>query len=374
MRGASTLGGIRALVVKEFLVVWKDLRSRFVLIGPPLVQLVVFGYAATYDLQDVAFAVYNEDGSATSRELVARFEGSPMFRRVPDVTRNQGIAETIDSRRAQLVLHVGPTFARDLRASPPAAVQLVIDGRNSNTALLLLGYANQIVDAWNREWLRDHGRPQPPGRLEVRAWFNPNLHSRWFIVPGIVALLTLVVTLVVTALSVARERELGTFDQLLVTPLRPIDILVGKALTPLMIGLVEGTVIVAAAVLWFRVPFLGSFVLLYGALALFLLAAIGVGLMISSVVRTQQQAILGAFLFLVPSIVLSGFATPIANMSVVVQPLTYVNPMRYFLIVVRGLFLQGMPVELVAPQLWPMALIAAVSLAAAGWLFRHRTS
>jgi len=374
MSGGLALRGIRALVVKEFLVVWKDLRSRFVLIGPPLIQLVVFGYAATYDLQDVAFAVYDEDQTATSRAFVARFEGSPLFRRVSDVTTSHGIEETIDSRRAQLVVHLGPTFSRDVRVAPPAHVQLVVDGRNSNTALLLLGYSHQIADAFNRQWLRGHGQPVPPARLVVRSWFNPNLHSRWFIVPGIVALLTLVVTLVVTALSVARERELGTFDQLLVTPLRPIEILIGKALTPLMIGLVEGTVIVAAAVLWFRIPFLGSFLLLYAALACYLLAAIGVGLMISSLVRTQQQAILGAFLFLVPSIVLSGFATPVANMSAAVQPLTYVNPMRYFLIIVRGLFLQGMPAGLVAPQLWPMALIAVATLTAAAWLFRSRTS
>ena len=365
---------IHALFVKELLAVWKDPRSRFVLIGPPIIQLLVFGYAATYDLQDVPIAFYVEDGGGDARELVARFAGSPVFRTVAHLERESDIARVIDAREATLVVHVGQDFSRDLRVAPPARVQLVVDGRNSNTALILTGYANAIVRDFNVDWLRHHGARLPPAHLTVRSWFNPNLHSRWFIVPGIVALLTLVVTLVVTALSVARERELGTFDQLLVTPLRPVQILIGKSLAPLLIGIVEGTVIVIVAILWFRVPFLGSFGLLYLGMILFLLAVIGVGLMISSLVRTQQQAILGAFLFLVPAIILSGFATPIANMSRAIQPLTYVNPMRYFLLIVRGLFLEGMPAGLVAEQLWPLALIAAASLTAAGWLFRNRLS
>jgi ABC-2 type transport system permease protein len=363
---------IGALVVKELLAVWKDPRSRFVLIGPPILQLMVFGYAATYDLQDVPIAFYVEDSGGDARELVARFAGSPVFRTAAYLERESDIARVIDAREVTLVVHVGQNFSRDLRVAQPARVQLVVDGRNSNTALILTGYANAIVRDFNIEWLRRHGKRMPPASLVVRSWFNPNLQSRWFIVPGIVALLTLVVTLVVTALSVARERELGTFDQLLVTPLRPIQILIGKSLAPLLIGLVEGTAIVLVAVLWFGVPFLGNLALLYVGMILFLLAVIGVGLMISSLVRTQQQAILGAFLFLVPAIILSGFATPIANMSEAIQPLTYVNPLRYFLVIVRGIFLQGMPAELVAQQLWPLALIAIASLAAAGWLFRNR--
>lgn len=363
---------IGALFVKELLAVWKDPRSRFVLIGPPIIQVMVFGYAATYDLQGVPVAFYVEDAGRDARDLLARFAGSPVFRAVASLERESDIARVIDAREATLVLHVGQNFSRDLRVARPARLQLVVDGRNSNTALILTGYANAIVRDFNVEWLRRHGERMPPASLVVRSWFNPNLQSRWFIVPGIVALLTLVVTLVVTALSVARERELGTFDQLLVTPLRPIQILIGKSLAPLLIGVVEGSVIVLVAVLWFGVPFLGSLALLYLGMVLYLLAVIGVGLMISSLVRTQQQAILGAFLFLVPAIILSGFATPIANMSEVLQPLTYVNPMRYFLVVVRGIFLQGMPAELVAQELWPLALIAIASLTAAGWLFRNR--
>jgi ABC-2 type transport system permease protein len=362
---------IWALVVKEFLAVAKDPRSRFVLVVPPVVQLLVFGYAATFDLTRVHVAFYNEDAGADGRALVARFSGSPVFSNVADLSHDAQIAPLIDRKAATVVVHIGQTFSRDLRVHPPATVQLIVDGRNSNTALILLGYANAIVSDFNRDWLRSHGGRQPPASLVVRSWFNPNLQSRWFIVPGIVALLTLVIALVVTSLSVARERELGTFDQLLVTPLQPVHILIGKALPALLIGLVEGTFIVIMAVLWFRVPFLGNLGWLYVGLSLFLLAVIGVGLTISSLVRTQQQAILGAFLFLVPSVILSGFATPIANMPPLVQALTWLNPMRYFLVIVRGSFLQGMPADLIVHHLWPLALIALVTLSLATWFFRH---
>jgi len=362
----------RALIAKEFLAVWKDKKSRAVIIGPPLIQLLVFGYGATFDVNHVATAIYNEDPGVAARDLVARFEGSPTFVTVGRITRDSDIARTIDPRRASLVVHIGPTFSRDLRVRQPAKVQLIVDGRESNTALIILGYASRIVAAFNRDWARAHGAALPPASLVVRAWFNPNLESRWFIIPGIVALLTLVVTTVVTALSVAREREVGTFDQLLVTPLRPVEILIGKSIPALIIGLAEGTVIIVVGVLWFGVPLRGQIPLLYAGLFLYLLAVIGVGLMISSIARTQQQAILGAFLFIVPAVILSGFATPIANMPPVIQDLTLINPMRYFLVIVRGTFLEGVPAGLVYERLWPMAVIAVATLASADWLFRHR--
>lgn len=362
---------LRALLVKEFLAIWKDPRSRAVVIGPPLVQLLVFGYAATFNVSHVATAIYNEDHGIEGRRLAARFAGSPAFDVIARLHREGDIARLVDARKVSLVVHIGQGFSRDLLSGRPARVQLVVDGRESNTALIIVSYAQDIVTAFNRQWAAAHGEPSLPARLEVRAWFNPNLRSRWFIVPGIVALLTLVVTMVVTALSVAREREIGTFEQLLVTPFRPSEILIGKSLPALAIGLAEASVIVAVAVYWFGVPMRGSLLSLYGALVVYLLAVTGVGLMISSIVRTQQQAILGAFLFVVPAVILSGFATPIANMPDWVQVITLANPMRYCLVIVRGLFLQAMPVTLVLEQVWPMALIALVTLSAAGWLFRR---
>ena len=361
-----------ALIRKEFLALLKDSKSRFVIIGPPVVQLLVFGYAATFDVTDVPLAIYNESPDRASRDLVARFEGSPNFRRVATITSDNQIAPLIDSRKALVVLHLGPTFGRDLHRDGRASVQVILDGRDSNTALITLGYARTIVKNFNGQWARERGTRGSPSRLEVRSWFNPNQQSRWFIVPGIVGLLTLVVTMLVTALSVAREREQGTFDQLLVTPYRPWEILVGKATPGFIIGVAEATLIIIVAVFWFHIPLVGHLLSLYTGVALFVLAAIGVGLMISSLAVTQQQALLGAFLFLVPAIILSGFTTPIANMPLAVQLITYADPLRYFLVVLRGTFLEGISPWLLVDQFWPMALIAAVTLTSAAWLFRKR--
>lgn len=363
---------ILALVRKELLAIFKDPKSRFVVLGPPLIQLLIFGYAATYDLDNAPFAIYNEDSGAASRELSAMFAGSPNLRQVGYIQQRRQIRELIDRRDALFVLHIGPEFSHRLQAGEPAQLQVIVDGRNSNTAVIALNYIRAITQAFESNWRSAQGLDPPPARLVTRAWFNPNLESQWFVVPGIIGLLTLVVTMVVTAMSVAREREHGTFDQLLVTPLRPVEILIGKAVPGFLIGFAEASLIVAVAVFWFQVPLLGSLGTLYVGLGLFLLSAIGVGLVISSMAVTQQQALLGAFLFLVPAIILSGFATPISNMPDLVQHLTLLDPLRYLLVVLRGVFLEGTPIRLLVHQLWPMAVIGVVCLTAAGWLFRHR--
>ena len=363
---------ILALVIKELRAILRDKRSRLVLIGPPIAQLLIFGYAASFDLNHVPYAVYDADGSRAARSLLARFEGSPTFDFRGRLQNEEQIRAAIDNREVLLVLRTGADFGRHLERGQPADLQVIIDGRNSNTAMIALNYVRTMVIDFNRDWSAEHGLPLAPAHLQVRSWFNENLVSRWFIVPGIVALLTLVVTLIVTALSVAREREAGTFDQLLVTPLHPVEILLGKALPGFIIGTVEATFIILMVVYWFEVPLRGSLIPLYLGLWLYLLSAIGVGLMISALSVTQQQGLMGAFLFLVPAVILSGFATPIENMPHVVQWLTYLNPMRYFLVVVRGVFLEGADASLLVPQYWPMALIGLVTLALAGWLFRHR--
>jgi ABC-2 type transport system permease protein len=363
---------IFALVIKEFLALLKDRRSRLVVIVPPLIQLIVFSYAATFDLNEVGFAVFNEDTGLPSRDLLAHFEGSPTFRLVGYLNHEGQIAPLIDSRKAVMVIHIGPHFTRDLLLKHPAQVQLILDGRNSNTAMVASGYVSIIVNEFSRNWAAAHGFQKLPAALDVRTWFNPSLESRWFIVPGIVGLLTLVVTLLVTALSVAREREAGTFDQLLVTPLRPVEILLGKTVPGMIIGAFEASLIILLSVIWFQVPLRGSIGALYLGLFLFLLSGVGLGLMISSTAVTQQQGLLGGFLVLVPSVVLSGFATPIANMPEFMQGLTRLIPLRYFLIILRGVYLEGADASLLWPQFWPMALIGLACLAFASWLFRHR--
>jgi len=363
---------IVALMRKEFLAVLKDRRSRFVLIVPPLIQLLVFGYAATFDLNNVPYALFDEDKGLAARDLAAAFRSSARFVQVASISSTDEIAPLVDSRRVMLVLHFGPQFSRDLIAGQPAPLQVIIDGRNSNSALIALNYTRAIVNRINEQWIGARNLPQPPARLQVRAWFNPNLESRWFFIPGIVGVITLLIAMLVTALSVAREREQGTFDQLLVTPLRPVEILLGKALPGFIIGLLEATLIIVVATLWFGVPLLGSLGVLYTGLALFLLSAVGIGLMVSSLAVTQQQGLLGAFLFMVPAIILSGFATPIANMPPAVQIITHVDPLRYFLVVLRKVFLEGVGFDVLLPEMWPMALIGITALAFAAWLFRHR--
>ncbi|HHJ80633.1 MAG TPA: ABC transporter permease [Candidatus Tenderia electrophaga] len=366
------LGHILALVLKEFLAVLRDKRSRFVLIAPPVVQLLVFSFAATYDLNHVPVAIYNEDQGTEARQLIARIEGSPTFQIVAQVGQDDEVAALIDNREVLMVLHIGQNFSANLQRGESASLQVILDGRNSNTAMVAMNYLRTVLLDYNRHWLAVQGQSGPLVSLHTRAWYNENLQSRWFIVPGIMGLLILVVALLVTALSVAREREAGTFDQLLVTPLRPVEILIGKAIPGIIIGVLEASVILVLMVLLFDIPLRGDLGALYLGIFLFLLSAVGVGLMISAIAVTQQQAILGAFLFLVPAVILSGFSTPIANMPEVVQWLTYIDPLRYFLVVVRGVMLEGNSYALLLHQYWPMAIIGVASLAMAGWLFRRR--
>jgi len=360
------------LALKEFLTLVKDPKSRTILFVPPLLQTLVFGYAATLDLTSVRFAVYDQDHGQAARELVARFDGSPTFQRVATVDHLQQSERLLADKRALMVIHIGPHFTAGLRQGRQSPVQLLIDGRNSNTALVAQGYARNVIQGFAADWAAAHGQRGPPARVVTRAWYNPTLNSHWFIIPGIVGLILLVVTMVVTALSVAREREQGTFDQLLVTPMRPVEILVGKALPGMLVGLLEATAIVLIAVLWFQIPLRADLATLYLGIALFLLAAVGVGLMISSLAVTLQQALLGAFLFMVPAVILSGFATPIENMPTIVQHLTLIDPLRYFLVIVRASFLEGTPMALLTDQYWPLLAIGLVTLALAGWLFRRR--
>lgn len=363
---------LKALIVKELLALLKDKKSRIVLIAPPLVQLFVFGYAATFDLNHVRYAVLNEDSGAASRQLLAHFEGSGAFECVARLDGDTQIEPLIDDKQALLVIRFPSDFSRNLARGLPANLQVNVDGRNSNSAMLVLNYVQSIVSSFNATWVKEHGGRAPPAKLVIRAWYNPNLVSRWFIVPGIIGLLTLVVATLITALSVAREREAGTFDQLLVTPLRPFEILLGKAIPGVLIGLLEASVLILIILFWFQVPLHGSIFALYLGLFLFLLSTIGVGLMISSLAVTQQQGLLGAFLFLVPSIILSGFSTPIANMPHALQTLTLVNPLRYFIVILRSVFLEGATGGQLWPEYWPMAVIGLTTLVAASVLFRHR--
>lgn len=363
---------VRVLIVKELLALMRDPQSRIVLVVPPLLQLVVFSFAATLEVKRARIAVLNRDYGTVARDLVARFEGSPYVNHVRHLRSVGEITPAIDSGDALMVLHLDVDFSRELAAGRPAPVQVILDGRRSNSAQIMLGYSTAIVDRYNEELAVLYGTPRPPSVVVDRSWFNPDLDSIWNAVPSLVAILTALVGVVVTSLSVARERELGTFEQLLVSPLRPTEIVIGKTVPALLVGIAEGTAISLVGVVLFRVPFQGSASLLFVSLAVFTASIVGVGLFISSLAKSQQQAFLGAFFFMVPAVLLSGYVSPIENMPEWLQTATLINPVRHFIVIVRGIFLKGLPAADVLSSLWPMAAIAVATLTAATWLFRRR--
>jgi ABC-2 type transport system permease protein len=363
---------VAALTRKELLAVLKDRRSRMSLLVPPLVQALIFGYAATYDLNHVTYAALDQDHTAASRQLLAGLDGSGVFERVADLQRASDVASLIDARRALLVVQINQNFERQLLSGRGADVQVIADGRNSNTAGTAMGYVASIVERFNDDWGGTHGYAAAPVPVVARAWYNPNLETRWFMIPGMIGTLTLLQTMMLTAMSVAREREEGTFDQLLVTPLRPYEIMAGKALPNMMVGVVQAGGVLLVAQLWFRIPFVGSYLTLCAGLLLFLLAAVGLGLLISAVAATMQQAMLYTMLLTMPFSLLSGLTTPISSMPGAVQYMTAINPLRYAIDITRRVYLEGVGINLLVSDLWPLAVIAALTLSAASWMFSHR--
>jgi ABC-2 type transport system permease protein len=363
---------ILALARKELLAILKDRRSRASLFVPPILQCLIYGYAATYDLNTVQYAVLDQDHSAASHSLLAHLDGSGVFVRVADLQRESNLGRIIDRQRALLVVQIPQDFERRLDSGEPADVQVIADGRNSNTADTATGYVLAIVDSFNAQWRTAHRMASSPVQVTTRAWFNPNLETRWQMIPALIGTLTFLQTLMLTALSVAREREEGTFDQLLVTPYRPGEIMAGKALPCMLVGVIQATSVLLVAQLWFRIPFAGSFLALYAGLSLFLLAAVGIGLMVSSVVATMQQAMLFAFVLVMPFALLSGLTTPVSNMPMVLQYFTFINPLRYAIDIAHRVYLEGASLGQLVPELWPLAIIGIITLGAASWMFRNR--
>jgi ABC-2 type transport system permease protein len=363
-----------SLIVKELLANWRDRRNRVILLIAPMIQVLVFSFAATQEVKNVSLGVLDQDRSVLSRELISRFEGSPQFSQVIPLSSVSEIASTIDSRAALAVLHIGQDFSRRIMGRQPAQVQILLDGRSSNSAQIVHGYAIEIIDRMNAEVLEIGAVRNPSGAVVARTWFNPNSDTLWSTVPGLFAVLTTTVAMMVSALSVARERELGSFEQLLVSPLTSLEILAGKAASALMIAFAQTTIIMLISMYVLSVPMEGSMLLLYGAMIVYLLSIIGIGLFISSLASTQQQAIIGVFLFLAPAILLSGYATPVSNMPDWLQTLTLINPVRHFVVISKGSFLKDVPIDVVASHLWPLLLIAVVTLSGAMWLFRFKTA
>ena len=368
----ASLIRILALIRKEFLAVLKDPRSRFIIFLPPLLQCLIFGYAASFDLNTVPYAVLDQDHSAASVALLARLDGSGVFERRANLTRAQDIALSIDSGRALLVIQIDQDFERNLLSGRATPLEVIADGRNSNTAGTALGYLGSVVQGFNSDWIDEHGGTPPVVRVVNRAWYNPNLDSRWTMIPSLIGTLTMMGTMMLTALSVDREREQGTFDQLLVTPFRPSEIMAGKAIPNIAIGLGQATTILLVAQVWFRIPFAGSFAVLYAGLCLFLMAAVGLGLFVSSIAKTMQQAMLYAFLLAMPFVLLSGFTTPFSSMPDVLQTAMVINPLRYALDITKRVYLEGAGFDNLLSDFIPLFAIGLLTLSGAAWLFRKR--
>ena len=356
-----------ALVRKELLALLKDPSSRALLFAPALMQSLLFGYGATYDLTYAPYAVLDQSRGAAAIELLARLDGTGVFKRVATLTGSDQVAGMIESGEALLVISIPPDFEDRLASSRHAPLQVILDGRNSSTAGLAAAYVSSIVAAYNQSL----GNTSPMTVVR-RAWFNPNLESRWNLMPALIASLSMLQTLMLAALSVAREREQGTFDQLLVTPLTPLQILIGKALPSILVGLLQSTIIFLIILLWFQIPINGSVWLLYLGLLMFTVASVGIGLSISALSLTMQQAMLYAFMLVMPLMLLSGLLTPVGNMPKVLQAATYVNPLRFAIDLVRRVYLEGAGFSDVAFDFVPLLAVASVTLPLAAWLFRHR--
>jgi ABC-2 type transport system permease protein len=338
---------------------------------PVLLQLAIFPFAATLEVKNNTLAVFNEDAGPESIELIQRLARARAFTEFVAVYDEAGLRQTIDDQRALIVLRFPPDFSRAVAAGRPALVQALLDGRRSNSGQIALGYVRQILE----DYLADRGLPRtaaPASALTVRYWFNPNLDYVRHIVPSLVAIITTISSLIVTSLSVAREREQGTFDQLLVSPLTPGMIMVGKAVPALVVAMTQATIILSAGVFVYKIPFEGFLPLLYGSMVFYILALVGFGLLISSVCATQQQAFLGVFSFMMPGVLLSGFPAPVENMPVWLQYLDWFNPLRHFIVIVKGVFLKDAGIPFLLQNLWPLLVIAVLTLTAANWMFRRR--
>ena len=379
---------LRVLIRKELLQALREPRMRALLVGPPLIQLLIFGYAANMDVDRARMAFMDMDHSVESRELLSGFVGSERFELIATPRRDAEMQLLLDRGDVDIVVRVLPGFARDVNHGRATNVQILVDGTNSNTGSIAANYAAQTVARYSAQVLERQqsdrlvGRTtalNAPVRLGIpditsrsRVWFNSDLRSRDYFVPGIVVNIITLVTLMLTAMAIVREKEIGTMEQLMVTPIRSIELIIGKTLPFALVGLFDTALIVTASLLIFHIPFRGSFLLLFASAILFLFTTLGAGLFISTVSRTQQQAMMSTFLLFNPFFLLSGFAFPIRNMPAAAQYLTYINPVRYFMEIVRGVFLKGAGVSVLWPQLLALAIFGASILTLSALRFHKK--
>ena len=366
------------ILVKEFIQIFRDPRMKAIIFIMPMIQVMVFGYAVSTDVTNIPTAVYDLDNTQASRDLIREFTASNYFRVKKYISHDKEQKRLIDESRVNAVLRINRGFARDLNAHRSAQIQLIVDGTDSNTAAVILSYSNRIIEKYSAHILDGRARvilkksEFPRVNLRSRSWFNENLESRNFYVPGVIALIVMLITLLLTSMAIVREKEIGTMEQLIVSPIKSYELILGK-LTPFaIIGLVDVLLVTAVGVLWFKVPIHGNLFLLFVSSSLYLFTCLGVGLFISTVAGTQQEAMMTTFFFYFPAVLLSGFMFPIANMSKLIQWVTFLNPLRYFLVILRGLFLKGTGFEILWPQMLALLLMGVGILTLSSMRFQKR--
>ncbi|KAA8734808.1 ABC transporter permease [Acinetobacter qingfengensis] len=364
------LNYLLVIVKKEFLVIFSDPANRVILFAPALIQALLFGYAASYDVNHVDYALLDQSKGQASVQLINDLEGSGIFKRTATLDNNTQIKQMIDQRTALAVIIIPEDFENKLNQGQTSPIQVILDGRNSSTAGMAGSYIATIVAKFNQQ----RSGSSSAISIESRTWYNPNVESRWGMMPSLIAALSMMQTLLLSALSVAREREQGTFDQLLVTPYSPIHIMIGKALPPIFVGLMQSSIILLIIIFWFQIPMNGSLLLLYFGLLCFNIAVVGVGLSISAISMNMQQAMLFTFFLIMPLMLLSGLLTPVQNMPYVLEIGTYANPLRFGIDLVQRIYLEGATFAQVKSDFLPMIVLAIITLPLAAWLFRNRLS
>ncbi|MDD3250446.1 MAG: ABC transporter permease [Smithellaceae bacterium] len=366
---------IRELVRKEFIQLLRDRRYRMILFVAPLLQMAVFGYVVNYDIKDIRVAVVDHSRTVESRKLADVFDGSWIFTIAHRLEDERDLEDLLLRSQVDMGVKMGPDFAGLIRKGQTAPVQIIADGSMSNMASLRMAYTSSVLERFNSETIRElYPQTLRYGRIDarVRTWYNPNIESRYFFVPGIVAFVVMLISLLLTSIAIIREKEAGTMEQLIVTPLKSYELIFGKTIPYIIISLVQLAVVIILAVFWFEIPLVGSIPLLFFAACLFLLSTLSIGLFISTISATQQQAMMTTFFFILPFFMLSGFVFPIANMPAVVQWLTYLNPLRYFLVILRGVFLKGVGLDILWPQYVSLAILGGAVFAGAIARFKKR--
>ncbi len=366
---------IRELVRKEFIQLLRDKRYRVLLFVAPLIQMLVFGYVVNYDIRNIRVALIDHSQTRESHRLVDNFTGSGIFHITYNLTNDRQMEEILLQGKVDMGIKISPDFASLIRKGETASVQIIADGSMSNMASMRIAYTSTVLDRFNRETIRElYPQHMSYGKIDarIRTWYNPNLDSQYFFVPGIVAFLVMLTSLLLTSIAIIREKEAGTMEQLIVTPLKAYEFITGKTIPYIIIALIQMSAIIMVAIFWFEIPLIGSIFLLFFAACLFLMSTLGIGLFISTISATQQQAMMTTFFFIMPFLMLSGFIFPIANMPQIVQWITYLNPLSYFLVIIRGIFLKGIGLDILWQQYLSLAVIGLFVFTGAIARFKKR--